>query len=41
MSIRTVLVAAVVTGLVLGITATRADDSTPSRRSGPIVETGR
>ncbi|MFF2509292.1 hypothetical protein ACFVTY_38910 [Streptomyces sp. NPDC058067] len=41
MSIRAVLVAAVVTGLLLGAAATRADHSAPSRRTGPIAEAGR
>ncbi|WP_277819685.1 MULTISPECIES: hypothetical protein [Streptomyces] len=40
MSTRAVLVAALITGLVLGIVGTRPDDSTPSRRDGPIAEAG-
>ncbi|MFJ8822590.1 hypothetical protein ACIREE_12470 [Streptomyces sp. NPDC102467] len=41
MSTRAVLVAAVITGLVLGIVNARADDSAHSRRSGPVAEAGR
>ncbi|EPH45030.1 hypothetical protein ABT390_04245 [Streptomyces aurantiacus] len=40
MSTRAVLVAALITGLVLGIVGTRSDDSIPSRRDGPIAEAG-
>ncbi|WP_275410228.1 hypothetical protein [Streptomyces sp. SID14478] len=41
MSTRAVLVAAVITGLLLGIAGTRADDSAPSRRGGSHAEAGR
>ncbi|HZX37464.1 MAG TPA: hypothetical protein VFF37_03850 [Streptomyces sp.] len=41
MSTRAVLVAALITGFVLGIAAARADHSTPPRETGPIAETGR
>ncbi|MER5946680.1 hypothetical protein ABT127_11505 [Streptomyces sp. NPDC001904] len=41
MSIRAVLVAAVVTGLLLGIVGSRQDDSGHLRRSGPVAESGR
>ncbi|MFH8793396.1 hypothetical protein [Streptomyces sp. NPDC017941] len=40
MSTRAVLVAAVITGLVLGIVGTRADDSAPSRGHRPVAEAG-
>ncbi|WP_268257329.1 hypothetical protein [Streptomyces longispororuber] len=38
MSTRAVLVAAVITGLLLGIVGTRADDSPPPRGNGSLVE---
>ncbi|WP_338693676.1 hypothetical protein V2W30_03900 [Streptomyces sp. Q6] len=41
MSTRAVVVAAVITGLILGVVGARADDSTPSRRSGSIAESHR
>ncbi|MFC4607680.1 MULTISPECIES: hypothetical protein [Streptomyces] len=41
MSARTVLVAALITGFVLGIAGTRTDHSTPPRETGPIAEAGR
>ncbi|MGA4843479.1 hypothetical protein [Streptomyces sp. G45] len=40
MSTRAVLVAALITGLILGMVATRGDDSTPARRDGPIAGAG-
>ncbi|MEW2526628.1 MULTISPECIES: hypothetical protein [unclassified Streptomyces] len=40
MSTRAVLVAAVITGLILGIVGTRPDDSASPRRNDPIVEAG-
>ncbi|WP_267892483.1 MULTISPECIES: hypothetical protein [Streptomyces] len=41
MSTRAVLVAALVTGLVLGIVGTRADAVTHPRTTGSLAETGR
>ncbi|MDQ0945158.1 hypothetical protein ACH492_13505 [Streptomyces sp. NPDC019443] len=41
MSTRAVLVAALITGFVLGIAGARADHSTPPRETGPIAEAGR
>ncbi|MER5183187.1 hypothetical protein ABT009_33360 [Streptomyces sp. NPDC002896] len=41
MSTRTVLVAAAITAIVLGIVGTRANASTDPRRSGSIAEAGR
>ncbi|WP_353940798.1 hypothetical protein ABII15_03655 [Streptomyces sp. HUAS MG91] len=41
MSIRAVLVAAVVTGLLLGIVGTREGDSGHLRHTGSVTESGR
>ncbi|MFZ3592816.1 hypothetical protein [Streptomyces sp. BH104] len=41
MSTRAVLVAAVITGLILGVVGTRTDDSSPSRRHGSLARTAR
>ncbi|MFJ2767133.1 hypothetical protein [Streptomyces sp. NPDC087300] len=41
MSTRAVLVAALITGLILGIVGTRADDSAHPRPAGSIAEAGR
>ncbi|WP_267880644.1 MULTISPECIES: hypothetical protein [unclassified Streptomyces] len=41
MSTRAVLVAALVTGLLLGVVGTRADDSGHPRRHGSVAEAGR
>ncbi|MEV5978506.1 hypothetical protein [Streptomyces sp. NPDC052114] len=40
MSTRAVLVAALITGLLLGIVGARADDSGHSRPSGSLIGTG-
>ncbi|MFK4071634.1 hypothetical protein [Streptomyces sp. NPDC029674] len=40
MSTRAVLVAALITGLLLGIAGTRADDSPHSRPHGSLTEAG-
>ncbi|MEV5612578.1 hypothetical protein [Streptomyces sp. NPDC052225] len=41
MSTRAVLVAAVITGLILGVVGARAGDSTHPRRSGSVAESHR
>ncbi|MGY0488373.1 hypothetical protein [Streptomyces sp. WG-D5] len=41
MSTRAVLVAAVITGLLLGVVGARTHDSGASRRGGSIAEGGR
>ncbi|WP_372347123.1 hypothetical protein [Streptomyces sp. KL116D] len=41
MSTRAVLVAAVITGLLLGVVGARTDDSGHPRRSGSFAEAGR
>ncbi|MGY0022116.1 hypothetical protein [Streptomyces sp. cg35] len=41
MSTRAVLVAAVITGLLLGVVGARGDDSGHARRGGPAAEAGR
>ncbi|MFB9523613.1 MULTISPECIES: hypothetical protein [Streptomyces] len=41
MSMRAVLLAAVVTGLLLGIANAPAEDSGSSRRTGSVAEAGR
>ncbi|MER5888116.1 hypothetical protein ABT160_30215 [Streptomyces sp. NPDC001941] len=40
MSIRAVLVAAVLTGFLLGVAGARADHSAPSRETGSVLEAG-
>lgn len=41
MSTRAVLVAALITGLILGVVGTRTHDSGPSRRHGSLTQTAR